>query len=69
MDLLDELNRVIGDREQAIGPSYLMTKRAGDEEALRRIWKTSIIPLIEGRHRARTSTSGGDTASLRCGSV
>ncbi|MFV2124707.1 McrB family protein [Micromonospora sp. LOL_013] len=49
-DLLDELNRRIGDRDAAVGPSYLMTSRAATADGLARIWKTAILPLLEERH-------------------
>ncbi|MEU7616498.1 AAA family ATPase [Micromonospora rifamycinica] len=49
-DLLDELNRVIGDRDAAVGPSYLMTTRAATEAGLARIWRNAIQPLLEERH-------------------
>ncbi|WP_432984101.1 McrB family protein [Dactylosporangium sp. CA-233914] len=49
-DLLDELNQAIGDRDAAVGPSYLMTKRVADERGLARIWRRAIEPLLEERH-------------------
>ncbi|MGC5022959.1 McrB family protein [Micromonospora sp. DT47] len=49
-DLLDELNRVIGDRDAAVGPSYLMTPQAATDKGLARIWKNAIMPLLEERH-------------------
>jgi 5-methylcytosine-specific restriction protein B len=49
-DLLDELNRTIGDRDAAVGPSYLMNPRVADEKGLARIWRTAIEPLLEERH-------------------
>ncbi|WP_249645212.1 McrB family protein [Nocardia sputi] len=49
-DLLDALNDRIADRDVAIGPSYLMTPRAGTEAGLARIWKHHIMPLLEERH-------------------
>ncbi|MFI7336206.1 hypothetical protein [Micromonospora aurantiaca (nom. illeg.)] len=49
-DLLDELNRAIGDRDAAVGPSYLMTTQAASEKGLARIWKNAIMPLLEERH-------------------
>ncbi|MEV7230322.1 AAA family ATPase [Polymorphospora sp. NPDC051019] len=49
-DLLDELNRAIGDRDAAVGPSYLMNPRVADEHGLARIWRTAIEPLLEERH-------------------
>ncbi|XVU26713.1 McrB family protein [Actinoplanes sp. CA-054009] len=49
-DLLDELNRTIGDRDAAVGPSYLMNPRVADDAGLARIWRTAIEPLLEERH-------------------
>jgi 5-methylcytosine-specific restriction protein B len=49
-DLLDELNRAIGDRDAAVGPSYLMTPQAATDKGLARIWKNAIMPLLEERH-------------------
>jgi 5-methylcytosine-specific restriction enzyme B len=49
-DLLDTLNERIGDRDAAIGPSYLMTSRVGTDAGLARIWKHDIMPLLEERH-------------------
>ena len=49
-DLLDELNRAIGDRDAAVGPSYMMNPRVADERGLARIWRTAIEPLLEERH-------------------
>jgi 5-methylcytosine-specific restriction enzyme B len=46
-DLLDELNRRLGDGEIAVGPSYLMTRRAATTDGLDRIWRSSILPLLE----------------------
>lgn len=45
--LLKSLNDAIGDADFAIGPSYLMTERAGTEAGLERIWRTAILPLLE----------------------
>jgi 5-methylcytosine-specific restriction enzyme B len=49
-DLLDALNTMIGDRDAAIGPSYLMNPRVATEAGLERIWRTQILPLLEERH-------------------
>lgn len=46
-ELLEELNRRLGDSEIAVGPSYLMTPRAATETGLDRIWRSSILPLLE----------------------
>jgi len=48
--LLDVLNAAIGDRDAAVGPSYLMNKRVATEAGLARIWRTQILPLLEERH-------------------
>jgi 5-methylcytosine-specific restriction protein B len=44
--LLSELNRRLGSREFAIGPSYFMTAD-GSAPRLERTWKNSILPLLE----------------------
>jgi 5-methylcytosine-specific restriction protein B len=49
-DLLDALNERIGDRDAMIGPSYLMSPAVGTEQGLARIWKHSILPLLEEHH-------------------
>ncbi len=49
-DLLVELNRRINDKDFKLGPSYLMTLSVGTEEGLERIWRSSIIPLLEEYH-------------------
>lgn len=49
-DLLDVLNAAIGDRDAAVGPSYLMNRRVATEAGLARIWRTQILPLLEERH-------------------
>jgi 5-methylcytosine-specific restriction protein B len=46
-ELLEELNRRLGDAEIAVGPSYLMTPRAATDAGRQRIWRTSILPLLE----------------------
>jgi len=46
-DLLDQLNAEIGNPDFSIGPSYLMTQRAATDDGLERIWRTSILPLLE----------------------
>lgn len=48
--LLDALNDRIGDREAAVGPSYLMTPRVDTDAGLARVWKHHILPLLEDRH-------------------
>ncbi|MGQ0467693.1 MAG: AAA family ATPase [Sporichthyaceae bacterium] len=49
-DLLDELNSRVPDRDFKIGPSYLMRREAGTDVGLDRIWRTSILPLLEELH-------------------
>ncbi|GAA1106161.1 AAA family ATPase [Nocardiopsis metallicus] len=51
--LLRELNRLIGDPDQAIGPSYLMNPDVADPAVLERIWQTEILPLLEDQHYGR----------------
>jgi 5-methylcytosine-specific restriction protein B len=48
-DLLDELNRQIGQDDFAVGPSFLMRKSVADERKLKLIWESEILPLLEGR--------------------
>lgn len=45
--LLEALNEEIADRDFAIGPSYFMTPRIGEEGELKRIWQHAIMPLLE----------------------
>ena len=49
-DLLVELNRRIQDKDFKIGPSYLMSASVRSDEGLDRIWRTSILPLLEEFH-------------------
>lgn len=49
-DLLDWLNILIEDPDAKIGPSHLMTSRAGELGGIRRIWEHQILPLLEERH-------------------
>jgi 5-methylcytosine-specific restriction protein B len=52
-DLLDALNDRIEDPDFRIGPSYFMTSSspgAHSRERLRRIWRTSIEPLLQEHH-------------------
>jgi 5-methylcytosine-specific restriction enzyme B len=50
--LLRALNDRIADHDLAVGPSYFMHETGpGDDEAhLRRVWRTSILPLLEEYH-------------------
>lgn len=45
-DLLDEANRLIGDRNAAIGPSHFMRTDL-DDVVLRHVWRASVLPSIE----------------------
>lgn len=49
-DLLHALNEVIDDPEFKIGPSYFMQKDGHESAMLERIWKSSILPLLEDHH-------------------
>ena len=49
-DLLDMLNARLGDRDAAIGPSYLMTPTIDIEAGLARVWKHHILPLLDDRY-------------------
>ncbi len=48
--LLDELNNRIGDPDFQIGPSYFMKSDDHSRARLERVWRTSIIPLLEERY-------------------
>lgn len=51
--LLTKLNHRIEDPDFRIGPSYFMTSTAPDAhstERLERIWRTSILPLLQEHH-------------------
>ena len=45
--MLEELNRRLDDDDYAIGPSYLMNEDVKSQTGLERIWKYSIMPLLE----------------------
>lgn len=49
-DLLVELNKRIGDKDFKVGPSYLMSSTVATDAGLDRIWRTSILPLLEEHH-------------------
>lgn len=49
-DLLVALNERIADHDFKIGPSYLMSPAVADDTGLDRIWRTSILPLLEEHH-------------------
>ena len=51
--LLDRLNQRIEDPDFRIGPSYFMKSTEADAhspERLDRIWRTSILPLLQEHH-------------------
>jgi 5-methylcytosine-specific restriction enzyme B len=48
--LLDQLNDRIGDPDFQIGPSYFMKSKDHSRARLERVWRTSIIPLLEERY-------------------
>jgi 5-methylcytosine-specific restriction enzyme B len=45
--LLEELNRRIGDPDFQVGPSYFMKSEDHSRSKLERVWRTSIVPLLE----------------------
>ena len=49
-DLLDELNARIADPDFLIGPSYFMRPATHEPGGLERVWRTSILPLLEEHH-------------------
>jgi 5-methylcytosine-specific restriction protein B len=49
-DLYLELNRRITDKDIKIGPSYLMSRLVATDAGLERIWRSSILPLLEEYH-------------------
>jgi 5-methylcytosine-specific restriction protein B len=53
--LLDALNEAIGkeDRDFKIGPSYLMTADVERDGGLARVWRYSILPLLEEHYYGR----------------
>ncbi|NED94778.1 AAA domain-containing protein [Phytoactinopolyspora alkaliphila] len=56
-DLLDALNAAIGDegRDFKIGPSYLMNPDVERYGGLARVWRYSILPLLEEHYYGRMS--------------
>ena len=48
--LLDRLNEEIGERDFKIGPSYLMRPAVQSPQAMDRVWRTQILPLLEDHH-------------------
>ena len=49
-DLLHTLNTRIDDPDFKIGPSYFMKSGGQTPEGIARVWRTSIIPLLEEHH-------------------
>ncbi|QBS40529.1 McrB family protein [Nocardia sp. CS682] len=49
-ELLDELNRLIEDRDFKIGPSYFMRPAATTPNGIDIAWNTSVMPLLEEFH-------------------
>jgi 5-methylcytosine-specific restriction protein B len=54
-----ELNRRIEDKDFRIGPSYLMRPSVYASGGLERVWRTSILPLLEEHHY------GDDSVDIR----
>jgi len=48
--VLGALNGLIEDEDFKIGPSYFMRASAQTETGLQRVWKSSILPLLEEHH-------------------
>lgn len=48
--LLERLNQEIADPDFKIGPSYLMRRPVYVEGGIERVWRTSILPLLEEHH-------------------
>ena len=55
-DMVDETNRMLGDRNLAIGPSHFM-KDVLDERRVKQIWERSIVPYIEDNFLIPETTS------------
>jgi alkylated DNA nucleotide flippase Atl1 len=49
-DLLEALNARIEDPDFKIGPSYFMRSAVHDPQGLERMWRTSLLPLLEEHH-------------------
>ena len=45
--LLTLLNAELGNRDFAIGPSYFMKDKVQSKDSLQRVWRSSILPLLE----------------------
>jgi 5-methylcytosine-specific restriction protein B len=48
--VLGSLNGLIEDEDFKIGPSYFMRDSAQTEAGLQRVWRSSILPLLEEHH-------------------
>ena len=48
--VLESLNGLIEDEDFKIGPSYFMRASAQTKTGLQRVWKSSILPLLEEHH-------------------
>ena len=58
--LQEESRQRIEDSDFKIGPSYLMREKVFADGGLERVWRTSILPLLEEHHFGDLST--GDVA-------
>jgi 5-methylcytosine-specific restriction protein B len=79
--VLGALNGLIEDDDFKIGPSYFMRSSAQTDTGLQRVWKSSILPLLEEHHygesldvgrrydlaRILRSIASADTASSEVG--
>src|SRR6266511_5306757 len=63
--LLDALNGRLADRDGAIGPAYLMTRRVGTPDGLARVWRHHIMPLLEERYAGEPATDIYERYGLR----
>jgi 5-methylcytosine-specific restriction protein B len=52
--LLEALNARIDDNDCKIGPSYFMRDSAYEDGGFERVWRTSIMPLLEEHHYGET---------------
>jgi len=48
--VLESLNGLIEDEDFKIGPSYFMRASAQSDTGLQRVWRSSILPLLEEHH-------------------
>lgn len=63
-DLLDELNARIDDEDFKIGPSYFMRPAVFEAEGLDRVWRTTILPLLEEHHYGDRNVDVRETYGL-----